>query len=717
MNHIMAIFAKKQNLIYLLNIFIFSLIFLFISSGIAAAIEFDVISNVKVTEMPEFLKISFENPSKAFKVIDVDVRNEANGGAIMFDFINAEMHLNRDLITVGKYGISVIQMAQIKNNPKVARATFVMDKMTDYKVYKTTNELYVNFYKTLKSDASTIDFKTANSEQRTISGSSRNIKDSSETQTIAKNYNDILTDDSIKYEFHFDNLPIEEVVKKFSQKTKLNVILKNNVSGNITAHTQGTLYNVLEGIFKFNGFKYNVNENMITIISRSNSEEMEVSLKFKELTFTEIAESISEMANINVVLDKAIPLDKKVSFFVHKMKLIDAIKLLASMYDYIVVKVDDGTYVITPKENEATYAKKIKKVFKFKNAEPKDVIALINGSDELKRIFSVKNFSIDTRTNCLLVYDTPKNIKTLEDLIVKIDEGVRQVDIEVKLVEVQRDGLSRLGVKTVSALGFADITKKLKIDNINATMEFLENQNKAKVLASPRLLVVNNRHATSLIGEQIPVPSYDYIMAPSGSAYFQTGKNSTSIYGGTNNTTTYNNTTNNNNTTINAIDYIKTQTGSSTVNDPSVVGNVAYLPVKRYSMESIGINLDILPKIHSDTEVTIDLLVEVSSLLSVTEDGQIHKSTRKTNTIVRLKDNQTAVFGGIIKQEERSETIKVPILGDIPRLGRLFSKINKENVDTEMIMLITPHITPFDMPRDDEKNDGVNEVVTNSFQN
>jgi len=299
---------------------------------------------------------------------------------------------------------------------------------------------------------------------------------------------------------------------------------------------------------------------------------------------------------------------------------------------------------------------------------------------------------------------------------VKIDEGVRQVDIEVKLVEVQRDGLSRLGVKTVSALGFADITKKLKIDNINATMEFLENQNKAKVLASPRLLVVNNKHATSLIGEQIPVPSYDYVIAPNGSTYFQTGTNSQNIYGNTSNNNNTNNN-NNNNTTISALDYIKTQTGSTSVNTPTVVGNVAYLPVKRYTMQSVGINLDITPKIHSDKEVTIDLIVEVSSLLSVTEDGQIHKSTRKTNTIVRLKDNQTAVFGGIIKQEERSETVKVPILGDIPRLGKLFSRLSKTNADTEMIMLITPHITPFDMPRDDEKNDGINEIVGNSFQN
>ena len=375
---------------------------------------------------------------------------------------------------------------------------------------------------------------------------------------------------------------------------------------------------------------------------------------------------------------------------------------------------------IAAKANENAYEKKIKKVFSFKNSDPNDIITLINRSQDLKNIFRTANFSIDARTNSLLVYDTPKNIKTLEELIVKIDRGVRQVDIEVKLVEVQRDGLSRLGIKTATAIGFSDITKKLKVENINATMEFLENQNKAKVLASPRLLVVNNKTASTLIGEEIPVPYYDYVMASNGATYFPTNN---SVYTQSNNNngsgygtygSGYGGTNVNNTSVLNPLTYL--QNTSSTNQAQNIISNVAYLPIKRYKMEDIGIKLNIKPQIHSDTEVTIDLNMDVSSLLSVTDDGQIHRGTRKTNTVVRLKDNNTAVFGGIIKQEERNSTIKVPLLGDIPRLGRLFSHVTKTRVDTELIMLITPHITPFDMPRRDEKDDGINELISSSFQ-
>lgn len=673
----------------------------------AYALQFDAVSRVEVSETPEGLKVAFKSDAP-LTCGDIDVRNEAKGSVIICDLLNIDAHKAAGVIPVQKYGINVVQVSKIKDNPKVSRAVFVLTQAVDYKVFRNSGEIFFTFYKKIRPDAGTVETGGAKPP----------------VNNPVKKYNDILTDESIKHELHFDNMPVEEVVKKFAAKTKLNVVVKNTVSGRITAHVQGNLFELLEGIFKFNGFNYAVDESCITITGRNNSEEMEVELKFKELTFREISETISEMANINVVIDKDIPADQKVSFYVHKMKLLDAMKLMAKMYNYIVVKVDDGTYVITKKENENAYEKKVKKVFNFKNSDPKDIITLIERSTDLNKIFSTKNFSIDARTNSLLVYDTPKNIKTLEDLIVKIDRGVRQVDIEVKLVEVQRDGLSRLGIKTATAIGFSDLTKKLKVENINATMEFLENQNKAKVLASPRLLVVNNRNASTLIGEEIPVPYFDYVMAPNGATYFPTN-NSVYSQSNTNNTTNggytsgytsgYSSGTGvNAGSILNPLTFLQSE--SSTVRAQNIIAGVSYLPVKRYKMEDVGIKLNIKPQIHSDSEVTIDLNVEVSSLLNVTEDGQIHRGTRKTNTIVRLKDNNTAVFGGIIKQDERTSTIKVPLLGDIPRLGRLFSHVTKNRVDTEMIMLITPHITPYDMPRRDEKDDGINELISNSFQ-
>jgi len=681
---------KKRNISLIAMILI-----MFAFQAVSFAAPFDTITKVGVSETADYVRVAFTS-NDPIKFAEVDVRNEANGGAVICDFLNAQFSVKGgDLVTIQKGGVNVLQMNRIKDSPKVSRATFILEKAVDYKVYKGGNEIYIHFFKKIRDKASSVN---------NIQG-----KGSAEAEA-RKKYGDILTNDSSKYEFHFENLPVEEVVKKFAAGTRLNVIIKNSASGNLTAHSQGTLYEVLEGVFKYNGFNYTVEDDSITITGRTNSENLEVALKFNELSFREIAESISEMANINLVLDKDVDSVKKISFYVHKMKIIDAIKLLANMYDYVLVKLDDSSYVITSKGNEKTYAKKIRKVFNLKNSTPSEVINIITKSPELSAILNVRNFSFDDRTNSLLAFDTPRNIKTLEDLLVKIDQGIRQVDIEVKLVEIGRDSLSRLGIKSISSLGFADITKALKVENISATMEFLENNNKAKVLASPRLLVVDGKRASTLIGEQVPVPSFDYIMAPNGtslsSTVTNTGTGTSGTNGGTGGT---------GGTTGSTLPTF-TIPSTTTVNGVVQQSPVTYLPVKKYTMTSIGINLKLIPKIHSDSEVTIDLSIDVSSLIDITEDGQIHMGTRNTNTIVRLKDNNTAVFGGIIKQEERSQTVKVPFLGDIPRLGKLFTHNSKTHVETEMIMLITPHITPFDMPRADEKSDGVNEVVSSSFQ-
>ncbi len=682
---------KKRNISLIAMILIMS-----VFCAVSFAAPFDTITKVGVSETADYVRVAFTS-NEPIKFTDVDVRNDANGAAVICDFLNTQFDVKGgDLVTIQKGGVNVLQMNRIKDSPKVSRATFILEKAVDYKVYKGGNEIYLHFFKKIRDNASSVN---------NARGMGR-----AEPET-RKKYSDILTNDASKYEFHFENLPVEEVVKKFAAGTKLNVIIKNSASGSLTAHSQGTLYEVLEGVFKYNGFNYTVEDDSITITGRTNSENLEVALKFHELTFHEIAESISEMANINLVLDKDVDALRKVSFYVHKMKIIDAIKLLANMYDYVLVKLDDSSYVITSKSNEKTYAKKIRKVFNLKNSTPSEVISIITKSPELSGILNVRNFSYDDRTNSLLAFDTPRNIKTLEDLLVKIDQGIRQVDIEVKLVEIGRDSLSRLGIKSISSLGFADITKSLKVENISATMEFLENQNKAKVLASPRLLVVDGKRASTLIGEQVPVPSFDYIMAPNGTSLSSTVTNTSNGTSGTPGGTT-------SGTSGLAGSTLPTFTipTTTTVNGVTQQAPVTYLPVKKYTMTSIGISLNIIPKIHSDTEVTIDLNVDVSSLLDITEDGQIHMGTRNTKTMVRLKDNNTAVFGGIIKQEERSQTVKVPFLGDIPRLGKLFTHNSKTHVETEMIMLITPHITPFDMPRADEKSDGVNEVVSSSFQ-
>jgi general secretion pathway protein D len=122
---------------------------------------------------------------------------------------------------------------------------------------------------------------------------------------------------------------------------------------------------------------------------------------------------------------------------------------------------------------------------------------------------------------------------------------------------------------------------------------------------------------------------------------------------------------------------------------PVVTGSVQYLDV--------GLKLEVEPDIHLDGEVAIKTYLEVSTIANQVTNaasGTIayQIGTRNASTVLRLKDGETQVLGGLISDEDRKSASKVPGLGDLPLIGRLFSVHNDNKSKTEIILFITPHI-------------------------
>ena len=110
----------------------------------------------------------------------------------------------------------------------------------------------------------------------------------------------------------------------------------------------------------------------------------------------------------------------------------------------------------------------------------------------------------------------------------------------------------------------------------------------------------------------------------------------------------------------------------------------------------VGLKLDVEPRITLDDFVNIKIDLEVSSLgeKTVTKNGASVYSigTRNASTQLRLKDGETQVLAGLILDDERKNTSKLPALGDIPLLGRLFSDQEDKKSKTEIVLAITPRI-------------------------
>jgi len=120
-------------------------------------------------------------------------------------------------------------------------------------------------------------------------------------------------------------------------------------------------------------------------------------------------------------------------------------------------------------------------------------------------------------------------------------------------------------------------------------------------------------------------------------------------------------------------------------------GNAGTIATTQIQSFQTGVTLDITPSVTPDGGVTVALHPVVNSLAG-TNNGVPEISTRDTQTTVHLQDNQTLVIGGLIQENDTRTTTKVPGLGDIPLLGKLFTSNSIDNTRNELVIVVTPHI-------------------------
>ena len=227
-----------------------------------------------------------------------------------------------------------------------------------------------------------------------------------------------------------------------------------------------------------------------------------------------------------------------------------------------------------------------------------------------------------------------------------------EVMLEVEVLEVSRDRLSEIGIvwpdnATISTPPSAETlgqmrdltTSQLLITPLSVTLNLKLQEGDANLLASPRIRTRNKEKARIMIGDKVPVIT-------------------------------------------NSVTPI--QTGSAVV-----TGTVQYLEV--------GIKLEVEPQIYAEGDVGIKLNLEVSNIVKEVRNLQsgtlaYQIGSRSAQTNLRMRDGETQILGGLISDLDRNTATKVPGLGQLPVLGRLFSSHGTNATKTEIILSITPRI-------------------------
>lgn len=378
-----------------------------------------------------------------------------------------------------------------------------------------------------------------------------------------------------------------------------------------------------------------------------------VTLQFRDANLKMVFEALSRTSGINVLLDKDVRPDIRTSIFVQDVSVEDAIDLILLQSQLEKKIVSDNTvfvYPNTPAKLKDYQDLKIRS-FHLTNADPKQMLSM------LKTLLKTKDIFVHEQTNSLVMRDTPEAIRLAEKMVADQDIATPEVMLEVEVLEISRSRLSEIGIKfpsqlTLTAAGASTDTgptlealKRINSNNIltspatAVTLNLMLQDTDTNLLASPRIRARNREKAKIMIGDRVPVIT-------------------------------------------NAVTPV-------TTGSPVITGSVQYLDV--------GLKLEVEPEIHLDNEVAIKINLEVSSIIKEVENKvsgtlSYQVGTRNASTVLRLRDGETQILAGLINDEDRNTTDKVPGLGQLPVLGHLFSSQKDNGSKTEIVLSITPRL-------------------------
>lgn len=409
-----------------------------------------------------------------------------------------------------------------------------------------------------------------------------------------------------------------------------------------------------------------------------------VSLEFRDANLKMVFDVLSRSSGINFVFDKDVRGDLTTTIFVKKVAVEDAVDLLLLQSQLEKRVINDNTLLIYPNTPQKTkdYQDLVIKSFYLANAEAKQTLNM------LKTILKTRDIFVDEKLNLLVMRDTPDAVRIAEKLIASQDLAEPEVVLEVEVLEVTKNAALNLGIEWPGRAAFTvtnpgsnttgttsvynsttgqfetvDVPGTTSTTTGTITLSDLQHNkyglasrwlalsaplaitlNAAKTngdintLATPRIRAKNHEKAKVLIGSRVPVIT-------------------------------------------NSVTPVSTGT-------PVVTGSVNYLDV--------GLKLEVEPTVLLDGDVVIKMNLEVSNITNtVTESSGTRAyeiGTRNASTTIRLKDGETQILAGLIQNDQRSDASKIPLLGEIPILGRLFGSQSDSSRKTEIALSITPHV-------------------------
>jgi general secretion pathway protein D len=371
-------------------------------------------------------------------------------------------------------------------------------------------------------------------------------------------------------------------------------------------------------------------------------------------TADNIYRTIGKLGGINVLFD----LDYKpqrITIELNEVMVREAFRMVALESKTFWRPISPTAIFVATEGKRKEFESNVLKTFYLRNASTSGELQEVVGT--LKGILDIGRIQVNPTHSSITLRGTPDQMVLAEKLISDVDKPKSEVVIDIAVMQISRDQLNTIGttVPTSSSIALQAATGGgaaglVKIGSLNgssfvtgvpgASFSFLMSDSNTKILQRPQLRALDNEKATLKIGDRVPIA---------------TGSFSPGIGG----------------------------------------GSVSPLVNTQFQYLDVGVNIDITPHIHSNHEVTLKMVLEISSVTGSQNIGGISQPVigqRRIEHETRLQDGDINLVGGILEDSETRSLGGYPWLAKIPILKYLFGQENKDHRENEIVFAITPHI-------------------------
>ncbi len=384
-----------------------------------------------------------------------------------------------------------------------------------------------------------------------------------------------------------------------------------------------------------------------------------IQLRFAEDTsLQKIFEVLSKLSGINILFDESFR-DKRVTIDLVDVSFEEALDKLALINRLFYKIVDSSTIIIVPDnaQKHRQYDELVLRTFYIVNAEVNTV------ANMLRTIAGIQRVQPNPELKSITVRATPDQVAVAERILELNDKTKSEIMLDIEILEVNRFKVLEFGLQAAEyavTLGFEPAgqigeSNAIRLNRLasldtsdftitlpsSATFRLFKNKTEARILAAPKLRASEGQPAELRLGREIPIPVTSFV----------------SNFG---------------------------------------PGGVPQTPVTSFQYRNVGVNVTITPKVFVDGEIELQLTLEFSTELETREitPGLLIPvfGLRNVNNVVRLRDGETNVVGGLITDEERKTLSGLPGLVDIPLLSKIFGSNTQRYDSTDVFFSITPHI-------------------------